>query len=125
MMTQLSPGWEAEVDRGPDWLFVRLHGLDPFSTQNSAVSEPIWKLLEQGFAHRLVVELDDLTMLPSQLIGELVVLHKRICANGGMMRLCGLSDSNYAVLETSRLSERFPRFQNREAAVMGRRPKPR
>ena len=126
MNLDLAPGWTAELDRGPGWLFVRLQGSTPFDTQGIDLADKVWQLLEQEFGHRLVLELDDVELLRSHLLGELVRLHKRICARDGVMRLSGLSDSNYEVLCSSRLQHRFPRFQNREEAVMGYRPtKPR
>jgi anti-anti-sigma regulatory factor len=114
------------LDRGPDWLFVRLQAEEPYDSQGTALAERVWQLLEQEFAHRLVVEMDDVELLRSHLIGELVLLHKRVCANHGIMRLSGLSDRNYDVLRSSRLHDRFPRYFTREEAVMAYRPtKPR
>jgi hypothetical protein len=118
----LAPGWAVELDRGPGWLFVRLKGDDPSDMQEIDLADRVWKLLEQEFGHRIVVELDDIGLLRSQLIGELVHLHKLVCEHHGVMRVSGLSDRNYEVLRTNRLHHRFPRFQSRTDAVMGYRP---
>ena len=126
MMLDLAPGWTMEVDRGPDWLFVRLHGEEPFDTEGIAVGARLWQVLDQGFVNRLVIELDEIQLLRSHLLGELVLLHKRLQDQGGMLRLTGLSDGNYQVLTSSGLSDRFPRYRSCEDAVMGYRPgKPR
>jgi anti-anti-sigma factor len=118
---ELSDGWNAELDRGPDWLFVRLSGTD--SRGGAAdLSGAIWKLLEQSMAHRLVLELEGLSILPSHVIGELVRLHKRIHAQGGLMRLSGLSEQCQEVLRINRLDDRFPHYHSRHEAVMGCRP---
>ncbi len=126
MMLELAPGWNIQLDRGPDWLFVRLIGEAPFDSDGIDFSDRVWVLLQQQFSHRLIIEMDQVDWLRSHLIGELVRLHKRIYTAGGVMRLCGLSDNNQEVLRSSRLAERFPQYANREEAVMGYRPsKPR
>ena len=122
MNLDIAPGWSAELDRGPDWLFVRLHGDTPYETEGTELAERVWCLLEQQLAHRIVIELDEIALLRSHLVGELVRLHKRVYAQEGIMRICGLSDSNYDVLRSSRLHNQFPRYQTREEAVMGARP---
>jgi anti-anti-sigma regulatory factor len=83
-------------------------------------------MLDNEFANRVVLELDDLDLLRSPLVSELLRLYKRVSSRDGVMRICGLSDNNYEVLCTSRLNERFPRYHDREEAVMCSRPaKPR
>jgi len=122
MILDLAPGWTVELDRGPGWLFVRLRDSDLSGAQGIHLADHVWKLLEQEFTHRVVMELDDIDLLRSSLVGELILLHKRVSSRHGVMRVSGLSESNYEVLRTNRLHHRFPRFQNREDAVMGDRP---
>jgi anti-anti-sigma factor len=121
-MVQIAHGWELDVDRGPDWLFVRPHSLPRDAAEMPPLAEQIWSLLEQNFTHRLVLELDRISYLQSYLVGQLVWLHKRIHTHGGLMRICGMSEENQDVLHQCRLDDRFPRYLNREAAVMGYRP---
>ena len=118
MAIELGSGWRADLDRGPEWLFVRLHSC-PESLNNANLAGAIWELLETEFTKRVVLELDELPVLPSHLIGEIVRLHKRVQSRGGMMRLCGLSDANQEVLRINRLAERFPQYRTRYEAVMG------
>lgn len=119
-------GWTLEVDRGPDWLFVRLAGVQDSDAQIEDLAEQLWSLLDQHLIYRLILELDELPILPSLLIGQIVMLHKRIHAHGGMLRLSGLSDYNQQVLVTCRLAGRFPQYPDRTAAIMGELPnKPR
>jgi anti-anti-sigma regulatory factor len=126
MMLDLAPGWMMEIDRGPDWLFIRLHGEEPFDCDGVDLAGRLWQVLDQEFTHRLVLELEEVRLLRSHFVGELVRLHKRLQSQGGMLRLSGLSESNYQVLCSSRLADRFPKYQSREDAVMGYRPaKPR
>jgi anti-anti-sigma factor len=117
-------GWELDVERGPDWLFVRPQGL-PADGDQTALAEQVWSLLERNFSRRLVLELDRVDAIRSALIGQLVWLHKRIHAGGGTMRLTGLTASGYDTLRICRLDDRFPNYSNRAEAVLGSKPKPR
>ena len=118
-----SPEWLMDVERGPGWLFIRLHGPPNGEADHCDLADRIWKQMEQHLIKRLVLELEDLPMLRSALIGQLVLLHKRICSNGGVLHLSGLSDHNQEVLSICRLSTCFPQYHNREEAVMmGYRP---
>ncbi len=111
------------VDRGPDWLFVRLHpDLDNLDT----VADRLWAQLNQHFIHRLVLEMDDVPFLPSRLIGQLVMLQKRVLQHDGALRLCGLSDSCFQALHVCRLDQVLPNYESRQQAVCGcKAPRPR
>jgi len=192
-MFSIAPGWILDVERGPDWLFVRLapdlqdqdhaetgrHTVDPLadhplleppegdtptetlddsvsladsvansaslaesvassasladsvsssaslaeSVANSAsLADSVWAIVEQHFSHRLVVECDQLDQLNSYLVGQFLVLHKRVADQGGLMRLAGLTEANRRVLTAAHLESRFPRFDSRVEAVLGSRP---
>jgi anti-anti-sigma factor len=118
-MVQVCTGWKLDVERGPDWLFVRLHGSPDADLEGEPLAEQLWSLLEQHFIHRLVVEMDDVPALRSNLIGQLVLLYKRIHLKGGMLRICGLTEQQRQVLRTTRLDDRFPCYSTREEALMG------
>jgi anti-anti-sigma regulatory factor len=118
-MLQLAPGWNLDVERGPDWLFVRLHCLPDNIWDAPPLAEMLWSLGEQHFTYRLVLECDELQLLHTSLLGQLVLLHKRLAVNGGTLRLCGLSQQNRDVLRSCRLDSRFPVFANRGEAVLG------
>ena len=120
-MMEVAPGWSVDVSRGPDWLFIRLHGSDAHWHDASGLAVSVWEMLQQHLAHRLVLELEDLRFLPSSLLGELVKLNKRVQSNGGIMRLSGLSQSNLDTLRLTRLDRCFPVYRTREDAVMGNR----
>jgi anti-anti-sigma factor len=123
MLTEVAHSWTFTVERGPDWLFVKLHGPDNGDAEGVPLAEMVWELMRQHLAHRVVLDLSDLRILRSYVIGQMVQLHKRIYNNNGLMRVCGLSDDNYSVLVACRLHERFPQYENCEGAVMGHRPK--
>ena len=123
MLTELAHSWTFDVERGPDWLFVTVHGPNNGDAEGVPLAEMVWDLMRQHLAHRVVLDLSELRILRSYVIGQMVQLHKRIYTSGGLMRVCGLSDNNYSVLVACRLNERFPQYATRGEAVMGHRPK--
>jgi anti-sigma B factor antagonist len=112
-------GWDLEVERGPDWLFVRPHPPGGVATDSPSLAEQVWSMLEQSMVHRLVMELGDIDRLDNHLIEQLEWLHKRIQSHDGMMRICGLSSSNEELLDDYPLAGHFPHYRDREEAVMG------
>ncbi len=104
------------VDRGPGWLFIRvcpdLERLDDFAAR-------LWELMDQQFVHRLVLEMDQVTFLPSLMMGQLVMLHKRVLQHDGALRLCGLNPQCAEALHLCRLDQALPHFDSREDAVRG------
>lgn len=121
MVLDAIPGWTMDLDRGPDWLFVRLRPPRHGDTHEVAMAEALWEMMDQSFTHRLVLEMDDVWLLRSWMIGELVKLHKRVATSGGLLRLCGLNDDNQEVLRLCRLDDRFPQYGCRSDAVRGLR----
>ena len=113
-MTDLKEKAELEVvDRGPDWLFVRLHP----GEQHDHLADQLWAMLTQHFIYRLVLEMDEVAFLPSTMIGQLVMLHKRVLQHEGTLRLCGLSPQCKEALHLCRLDQALPNFECRTDAV--------
>jgi anti-anti-sigma factor len=110
--------WDIEVNRGPDWLFLRLH---PGAQSPDGLADKIWSLANRHFVYRLVLEMNDVDMLPSRLMGQLVMLQKRVLQRDGALRLCGLSPQCAQALRFCRLDKALPNFSSREDAVMGQR----
>jgi anti-anti-sigma regulatory factor len=125
-MRAVSPGWDLDVRRGPDCLIVKLRSPDRGDPHESSLADQLWSLLELHFVYRVVLELDELTLLNSDLVGELVLLQKRVRKHNGLVRLCGLSAKNRRVLRVKGLVDRFPAYDCLQEAVMGSLPrKPR
>ncbi len=126
-MLAIASGLKLDVERGPDWLLVRVESLGSESEGPVALADALWELLQRHFTYRLVLELDRVDVLNSHLIGQLVRLYKLICEHDGVMRLCGLSSYNRRVLQTCRLDDRFLAYQDRASAVLAdcrpRRPR--
>lgn len=118
---QLAPHVEADVQRGPDWLFVRLTSDAPLAPE-AEIADGLWDVLQRHLARRMVLQLDDLPQLTSRVLAQLVALGERIKGEGGMLRLCGLSTAAREALRISHLDRLLPCYENRTAAVMGDRP---
>jgi anti-anti-sigma factor len=118
-MLAVSSGYDFDVERGPDWLLVRVRKLDQGASACPPLAEQIWRLMEQHFTHRLVLELDQVPVLSGEMIGELIQLYRQIAEHDGVMRLCGLSPDNCEVLHECRLDERLPPYEDRQEAVLG------
>ena len=70
--------------------------------------------------------MDEVDILPSQLIGQLVMLQKRVLQHDGALRLCGLTQACEDALHFCRLDQALPHFHSREDAVYGcQQEKPR
>lgn len=118
--------WSIEFDRGPEWLFAKLILPARADLSDLRLAETIWQAMEQQFVHRVVLEMEQVEMLRSALIGQIVLLHKRVQSHDGLLRLSGMTARHADVMKVTGLDERFPAYENREQAVMGRRPnKPR
>ncbi|RIK76675.1 MAG: hypothetical protein DCC67_13610 [Planctomycetota bacterium] len=117
-MADIAEDWDVEVNRGPDWLFMRLH---PGKHPPDGVADKIWSLADRHFVYRLVLEMDDVDMLPSRLMGQLIMLQKRVLNRDGALRLCGLSPQCAQALRFCRLDKALPNYESREEAVKGRR----
>ncbi|MEK6236834.1 MAG: hypothetical protein N2C14_19170 [Planctomycetales bacterium] len=117
-MYQIAPGWGLEVERGPDCLFIKLEETpEPSSSDFPELANVILELLEQHFAHRLVVECESLPTINNHLIEEFVALQKGVETRGGLLRLCGLSEENQAALRKSSEGDCVPHYRDRYEAV--------
>jgi anti-anti-sigma factor len=121
-MPAIAPAWELKVDRGPGWLWAKVCHPVPDCSEAPPLADLLWSLLQRHFIYRLVIELDDLDLLSSYLLGQLILLQRRIRERGGLLRLSGVSPFNQEVLRTHGLQGYLPVYGNREEAVMGRVP---
>jgi len=118
-MVELAQGWVADVERGPDWLFIRLSPPPEGVPDGTDLADTLWSLVERHFTYRLLLECDELARLDSTLVAQLLVLDRRLHEHDGLLRLCGLTELNQRVLERCRLNGRFPSFRDRSHAVLG------
>ncbi|MGD9647110.1 MAG: STAS domain-containing protein [Pirellulales bacterium] len=118
-MTQLATGWDYDLERGPQCLFVRLHNEGENADAEPPLAQQLWATLDEHMTYRLVLELDQVEVLRSYLIGQLLLLGRRLHARGGTLRLCGLSPHNREALAAVRLEDHLPTYENRYEAIVG------
>lgn len=126
-MLAIAPGWELRVQRGPDWLLVKVEAPAGAHEETPPLADALWDQLQRHSTYRVAIELDRIEVLSSHLIGQLIQLYKRIRQHDGVMRLCGLSPYNCQVLRTCHLDDRFLPYHDIQEAVQGcfRPPQPR
>jgi len=118
-MLATAAGYEFDVDRGPDWLWIRVRSVDTGSLPVASLAEQVKELVEKHFVYRIVLELHRVPELSSQLIGELVRLDRYILDHGGVLRVCGLSAESRAMLEMCGLDDLCLAYETREEAILG------
>lgn len=113
------PAEELEIERGPNWLFVRVHTCHACSDTYSSLASRVSTALDQHLVNRVVLELGDAAISCEQLIEELRVLDNWVQHRHGVLRVCGLSGRASYRLHRSPLAQRFPVYHDREEAVWG------
>ena len=116
----LREGLLRDVERGPDWLLVKLAG-PADDAEWAGLADTLSSLSSQHFTYRFVLDCDELTLIDSALIGQLLVVERRMRQQGGLLRLCGLSAASQQALHQCRLDGRLPHFANRTQAILGHR----
>lgn len=112
-------GLELNVDRGPNWLFVKLRARNKQLAQVPQIADKLWSIASRHFIYRLVLELDEVEELPSGMMSQLVLLQERLAQCGGALRLCGLSPECEESLQSFHLDTAMPNHATRTDAVMG------
>lgn len=110
---------ELDLDRGPDCLLVKIRGHVQEEIDAAPLVDELWHLLNQHLTFRLVVELDEIDIVNSYLIGQLISLARRIWDRGGMIRLCGLSPESRKMLRQYGLTDVLPTYCTRDEAIFG------
>jgi len=110
-----------EVDRGPNWLFVKL---SPGRSKSdlAQLASNLWEIVDTHFVYRLVVEMDDFEALPDLVIQQLAELRQRLEDQRGALRVCGLRKSCVVKLENFRLDHVLHNSATRASAVLGADP---
>jgi hypothetical protein len=113
------PAPRLEVERGPNWLFVRVRQCRPGDPEAESLAQRVTSVLDQHFTYRVVLELQDATLPCEKLIEQLQTLDQWIQDHHGVLRLCGLPNAYRRPLHRARLTGRFPLYRDRQEAVWG------
>jgi hypothetical protein len=119
VVTHALEGFKLSVDRGPNWLFIKLRPKRNFAEDVAQVADALWSIGSRHFIYRLVLELDELRQLPAGLVDQLVILQERLIQCGGSLRICGLSADCAQSLCDSQLDAALLNYATRQAAVLG------
>jgi hypothetical protein len=119
VITHAIEGFKLTVDRGPNWLFVRLRPNRRFAEDVPQVADELWSIASRHFIYRIVLELEELDRMPPALVEQLVILQERLLQCDGSLRICGLSDECVAKLRGSQLDVALPNYATRQEAVLG------
>jgi hypothetical protein len=111
-------GPSIEVERGPDWLFVRVAG--GAVAGQGEITSSVWETIREHGALRVVLELDHVEAVDEALGGAIGELGTRVRDAGGLIRICGLSESKLSRLRSMAAAARVPHFETRSDAVGGR-----
>lgn len=119
MAVHVVDGLKLNVERGPNWLFVKLRTKQRPLVEVPQFAEKLWSIASRHFIYRLVLELEELDELPSGVMGQLIQLQERLSQCGGALRICGLSPECEESLQSFHLTNALPNHASREEAVMG------
>jgi anti-anti-sigma regulatory factor len=117
--THVLDGLKLTVDRGPNWLFVKLRSQRRFPAEIPQIADQLWSIAARHFIYRLVLELEELNAMPADMIEQFVLLQERLGQCGGALRICGLSAECAEVLRDCQLDAALPNYATRQAAVLG------
>ena len=114
-------GWGVAVERGPEWLFLRIEtpAARPGGRDRCPLAEQLWGMIRANRAHRVVVELDRVNSIDDSLIRAIADVGTRVRDDGGLIRVCGLSEPNLSRLQSAVREGQLPHFGSRSAAVVG------
>ncbi|MCH2118736.1 MAG: hypothetical protein MK161_13650 [Pirellulales bacterium] len=118
-MKSVTEGLDLDVDRGPNWLFVKLQPSRRAVPESPHVADEVWSISKRHFVYRLVLDLEQLESFPEGMMGQIALLQERLVRQGGALRLCGLSPACEAVVQECQLDKALPNHASREDAVLG------
>ncbi|MFP4058271.1 MAG: STAS domain-containing protein [Candidatus Brocadiia bacterium] len=85
------------------------------------LGEELVDVLEQAEPPDLVIDLDEVELLSSSVLGKLIRLLKRTRQRGGRLRLCSIRPSILEVFEITQLNKVFEIYPDADEAL-GTRP---
>lgn len=117
-MNQRIDRYAVGLERGPDWLFVRLLPGDADALRlRGDLGLALWNAAREHGTNRMVVELDAIERIDDGLLDGLTVLVGLVERDGGIVRLCGLAGDNLERYASCRVAGHLPHFSCRREAV--------
>lgn len=119
VVTHAIEGFKLTVDRGPNWLFIKLRPNKNFAADVMQVADELYAIATRHFTYRIVLELEELRQMPADLVDQLVILQERLHQSDGSLRICGLSADCAKKLREVHLDAALPNYATRQAALLG------
>jgi hypothetical protein len=119
VVTHALEGFKLNVDRGPNWLFIKLRPMRHFAEDISQIADELWSIASRHFIYRLVLELEEVREMPADMIEQLVILQERLAHCDGSLRICGLTPLCAQALCDSQFDAVLPTYTTRQEAVHG------
>jgi len=98
-------------------LIVEVRCSEEKTPKNLGLADRIWSLLQQHFTNRVVLNLKEIQLLDGNLPQELRRLDKLIHDADGVIRICGLSESNHDIYQQMLGESQLPVYRNPVDAV--------
>lgn len=119
MVTHALEGFKLTVDRGPNWLFVKLRPKRRFADDIAHIADELWSIATRHFTYRLVLELEELREIPPAMVDQLVILQERLAHCDGSLRICGRSVGPLPNICEGDFDTALPVYGSRQEAVLG------
>ena len=117
-MPRLPGGFDVALERGPDWLFVRLTpSANGRASGGHRLGASLLELARDHGTRRVVVELDGLQEIDDELLEGLALLGRILESEQGVLRLCGGNHEHLARRESCGATGHLPHFSCRNEAV--------
>jgi anti-sigma B factor antagonist len=81
------------------------------------IGRELFALTDQYHCKKVILDLTDLKMLTSSVLGKMITLHRKLHRSNGKLVLCNAGDYVTEVLETSRLHDYFHVADDQSAAL--------
>lgn len=111
-------GFEVSLERGPDWLFVRLvPSADGRARHAIDLGASLREIARDHGTSRVVVELDALDSVDEDLLEGLAMLGRILERESGVLRVCGVKAGNGPGHASCGSLGHLPHFSCRHEAV--------
>jgi anti-anti-sigma factor len=84
-----------------------------------AIGKEMFELIPDGNPARIVLDFSVVKLLTSGMLGKLVVMHNRVDANQGEVRLCNIRPEILEVFRITTLDKRFDLHDDLASALQG------
>ena len=85
--------------------------------QIDKIGDELVGLVEDQGRKKILINFESVDYLSSTVLGKLIALHKRVAANKGKLKLCGIKASIREVFEITKLDKVFDIYEDEDAAM--------